>query len=531
MVRTYLRANGLDRDDQYEFSQIVVDGYSGGELNDGYLTGILLKVGSTAGPGSTTLELHSNDGEINQTGTGNVTFSGNVLAKQDVTITGDLTVNGTKTELNVETLVVEDPIMVINSVPTLTGDWTGISGRDDDGYNRLGFIFDSALTDGYWALSTNSGLNPDANPDRSIAYIGAGDSYGDLSSTISGNSGAGKIAISAVSGLTSGDVQAAIEELNSAIGGSPNIIGTSNIDFSINNNATAVTDEDPCLILKGGDGTNLIEGYMCLVTDSANGDRFQFNIYESTSQNEIDVHLGPLGMVTDMDSVLTFNSGDGSNARTAEIRLDGTDSRLEFTADSNQFNGSVEFVNNAFVDGRFDAYGNVRVGNASTDTLQIDSTIISDLLPTDCTYALGRPSNAWDDGYFCLFTPTNYTSVGNAQSLEGHLKGIDDALANVDITPPRGVYNITNAEASSDELDTSRTIDFGDQTAVGSFTDSEFLKYVHVYVNGQLKLADVTSRANSATIVNDYARKTGSLNTVIFYRLRKSAVVTIIDFT
>jgi len=535
MIRSRFRSDALDKNDTFTFAQIVVDGYSGDDINDGYLTGILLKVGSPSGQGSTKLELHADDGQINQLGTGDVDFRGNVHAHADVTVDGDLVVNGTRTELNVEQLTIEDPVEIFNVTGTqaLT-DWSGFASRDNDGYNRMGFVFDSGLTDGYWALSVSADSDADAVPDRAIAYLGAGDSYGDLSSTIDGNSGADKVAITPISGLAASSVQDALEEINGNTGG---VDGTTNLTFTINEDATPAADEDPCLVLKGGDGTSLIDGYMCLITDSGAGDRFELRIFEggtpstSGTPQVTDLHLGSSGATDNIDARLTFNAGDGSSARTANILLDGDQDRLEFTASAHLFDGYAEFLDSVAVFGRLDAYGNTRLGNSAADTLQVDATIISDLLPTDCTYALGRPGSTWEDGYFCFFTPDNYTPTGSSESLQGHLKGIDDALASAG-APNRGIYEITMAEAIADELDTARAVDLGDRPGVSGFTDEQFLTNVFVYLDGQLLVNDASPAASTAAVVNDVARETGDLSVLLFAtNIKNGSAVQVVDMT
>lgn len=529
MARSLIRAAQMEEHDSFSFAQLIIDGYSGGDVQDGYLTGIILETPA----GTDTLIFHADDGEIDQQGSGPVHFTGNVTADNNVVIQGDLTVNGTTTTIDTEQMIVTDPITVINaSGSEASSDWTGFSARDTDGYNRFGWVFAGGAEDGYWAISIDftDVSQPDANPTRALAYVGEGDAYGDLSSTIDGDSGANKIAVTPIAGLLATDVQEALEEINAAVTGASD--NTTNIDFTINSDATAGVDEDPCLIMKGGDGTSLIEGYLCVITDSVNGDRFEFRLYEDAVDIDRDLHLGPRNDTSNVDSCVTFNSGNGSIAYQARICLDGDQNRLEFTgAGAYSFDEYAQFLNDVAITGDLDAYGSVNLGNSvAGDTLNVQATIVSDLLPTDCTYMLGDPTQTWLDGYFCFFDPTYYTPVGDAYSLQGHLKGIDAALADSNVDHPRGVYEITVPEASADELDSSRTPDQGDTVDVSTLTDAEFRDNIFVYWNGQLLYNDPSPAVDTGSVVNDVARQSGSLSDLLFAgNLKTNAVIQIVD--
>jgi len=539
--RSVLRPDQLDRNGSYNFARVVIDGYSGGYLNDGYLMGLVLTDGYLGG--AETIRMDAHDGAIHQIGTGQVSFAGNVDAENGLDVTGnldvtvnayihgstvidgDLTVLGTETIINTQQLYVEDPIVVINDQASESGDWSGLSARDGDGYNRIGFVFDGGgvgALDGYWALSVMADAIPEADPTRAIAYLGAGDAYGDLSSTLSGNSGASKIGVTPAGGIVSTDVQAALEELESEIIGATS--GTTNISYTINTDATAGSDENPCLIAKGGDGTALIEGYMCLITDSVVGDRWQLQIYQGGVRQTTDLHLGPSGLTEDIDAILTFNAGTGGATNTAEIKLDGTTDMLEFTATAHQFSGDVTVQDNLTID------GNTTIGSASADQVALNATIITDLVPVDDAYYVGLTSNRWIDGYFSFFSPTNYSPVGDGDSLEGHLKGIDAALGNVLVAPPRGVYVITSGEGASDTLDSSRAVQQGTVINVSGLSPTEFRDYIYIYRNGQLLYNDSASAATTGDVVNDVARQTGTLNMLLFSsNLKTGDIVQIVD--
>jgi hypothetical protein len=580
--RSLIRPDQLDKNGSYEFARLVLDGYSGGEDPDGYLTALefvdrqttgltTLTISSTDGAisqlgvgqvsfagnvnatngldvtvanltvGGTNLSISPSDGAIDQQGVGQVSFAGNVNATNgldvtganltvandaivtgNVVITGDLTVNGTEVILHVEDLYVDDPIAVFNETGSeLLSTFGGISVRDVDGYNRLGWSFD-----GYWGISTSANANSDANLTNALAYVGTAFTNGDLSSTTGGASGADKIGVSNISGLAGNDVQTCLENL---AGGSAEITGTTSLTFTINADATAGLNEDPCVILKGGDGTSLIEGYMCLITNTGtNDDYFQFRTYAAGAPAHAKVYVGEAGGTTDVDAYLVLNSGDGANARSASIVLNGTANQLEFTAAAHTFSGNVTAQNDLTVTGNSTFNGNTVIGSDGSDTVDVNAIIISDLLPTNNTYYLGDVTHRWVDGYFDLFTPTNYTPVGSNYSLEGHLKGIDAALVSLD--HPRAVYVITVGEATGDAFDSSRTPNQGTAIDVSGLDDDQFRDNIMVYWNGQLLYNDAESAAAKANIQHDTARKTGDLKTLLFAGdLKKGAVIQLVD--
>ena len=580
--RSLIRPDQLDSNGAYSFAQLNIDGYSGGFLEDGYLMGLVLTDGYESG--SDTIHMDAHDGAINQIGSGQVQFTGNVDAKDGLDVTGDnltvsldaiidgnlrvktdtvlegdLIVQGTTTTIDTDQMIVQDPVTVLNANGSeLTTHFTGFSARDADGYNRIGWVFEEGGTDGYWAVSSifSDVSTPDLPPDHALAFLGTGETNGDLSSTVNGDSGADKIGVSSISGVAGSDVQTVLENLAS---GSAELDGSTTTNFTINTDADAGTDEDACLIMKGGDGTSLIEGYMCLVTNgSTNDDYFQFRIYDDAADADVIVHIGENGTTDDVNATMFFNAGTGTDAYQASIALSGDSpefGELVYTsAQGHEFSGNVQMLNNLDVDGNanvdgtldvtgagtfsstvdvtgtFSADGDVNLGDDSSDSVTVSGTITSDLSPTDDTYYLGGTTNRWVDAYFSFFTPTNYTPVGDNDSLEGHLKGIDAALADAAVDHPRGVYDVTSAEASIDEIDSSRAVDLGDIIDVSGLTDAEFQENILIYWNGQLVVNDSAPAADSNSVSWDVARKTGSLGTLVFSgNLRKAAVIQIID--
>lgn len=535
--RSLIRPAQMDTEGAYQFAQLILDGYSGGDTMDGYLMAFELQDGYQGG--TTTIKMDAHTGSINQIGTGQVTFNGNVDAKNGldvsganltvatnaqiegwVVIQGDLTVNGTTTTVDTQQLVIADPITAINaSGSEITSNWTGFTARDSDGYNRIGWMFTGSTggpTDGYWAISPTATAGSDAVPTRALAYIGAGDGYADLSSTATGNSGASKIGVHPAGGITTNNVQAALEELDAEI-----IAASSQTDsnhYTLNYDASAGVSETACYIAKAGSGTALADGYICLVPNDTTGDRFEIKQYRNGTIEATRFHLGILGSTNDLDAYLQFNAGTGAAAVNANLKLDGTADTLVYTATAHRFVGDVSFNDD------------VIIGNAAGDTLIVNATITSDLLPTDDTYYLGNTTHRWIDGYFSFFVPTNYSPVGNNNSLEGHLKGIDNALANASVAPPRGVYVVTTGEASSDSIDTTRTPDQGVAVDVSGLTDAQFRDYIYIYWNGQLLYNDASSAAAVGNVQHDVARQTGTLKVILFSgNLKKNGIIQVVD--
>jgi cytoskeletal protein CcmA (bactofilin family) len=355
---------------------LVIDGYSGGDLQDGYLTGLVLE--DRANGGTTTLEIHADDGEINQVGTGDVTFNGNVTANQNVTVEGDLTVKGTTTSIETDQMVVTDPITVVNASGTeFLSDWSAFSVRDVDGYNRFGWVFDDSLTafdDGYWAISVNgeaNASNPDAVPTRAVAYLGAGDSYGDLSSTAAGDSGAGKIGISVINGLVATDVQAALEEISPYdVNGDYHIGAPGECVFF---DGDLCSDIVPCCddAYGLGDATHsFLDGYITTL--------------ESTTVNSTTVNATTVDATTVDATTVNSTTVNATDVNTTDVS----------------------------------ATGDVTIGDELTVTglttfdgcVVFNGGVCSDIIPsTDDAYDIGSPTNRWNDGYFNNLDALNIT--------------------------------------------------------------------------------------------------------------------------
>lgn len=76
--------------------------------------------------------------------------------------------------------------------------------------------------------------------------------------------------------------------------------------------------------------------------------------------------------------------------------------------------GNLEVTGDVTADGNITLGGNIIIGDASTDTITINASIQSDLIPdTDTTWALGDPTYRWKDIYVNNF----YTTTINIPSL------------------------------------------------------------------------------------------------------------------
>ena len=489
-------------------------------------------------------------------------------------------------------------------------------------------------------------------------------------------------------------MQAALEGLQSDIISATS--ETSSNVYTINNDANMALPENACLIMRGGDGSALLEGYLCLITDAVNGSYFQFRTFKDGTLTDTSVVVGAKNTIADVDAYMSFYAGDGANSKLATIKLRGEDGYLLYTADQHYFigpvniqnnltvggdtffagdvnmtgpltiedldvnghvisdllpfpsgtymigdsthewkdgyfgdihmsgevysdslhvtgdsflndldvsdllttedlhvdgnvtsdlmplpsgtqslgdsahewkdgyfgdihmsgevysnslhvtgdsflnvlntsgqvtaSGPVRLLSNAVIDGYLYVNGNVVLGDSSLDSIDFTGTITSDLLPTNNTYYVGGPANRWVDGYFDFFTPTHYDPVGSNWSLEGHLKGIDEALGNVMVAPPRGVYVVTAGEGTSNTVDSSRAADQGSTIDVSGLDDAVFMNYVFVYRNGQLLYNDDASRVGTGSVKNDVSRKSGELKTLLFASdLRKGDIIQIVD--
>lgn len=83
MIRTRIRPEGLDEEGTFRVAQLVIDGYSGGTLEEGQLVGLLVKSGDV---GANTLVIGANDGYVEQVSDGYVMFRGLTTIANDILI-------------------------------------------------------------------------------------------------------------------------------------------------------------------------------------------------------------------------------------------------------------------------------------------------------------------------------------------------------------------------------------------------------------------------------------------------------------
>lgn len=103
------------------------------------------------------------------------------------------------------------------------------------------------------------------------------------------------------------------------------------------------------------------------------------------------------------------------------------------------------------VTGGINFNGNVTVGDSSSDTLTINSTVTSNLLFTDATYNIGGASNRVNNGYFAsnLFVSGGTLNIINlARGTTSN--GWDNALANGVVDGPDGALWLRSASSGLD---------------------------------------------------------------------------------
>lgn len=90
MIRTRLRKDALDIEDSFCVAQLVIDGYSSGDVQLGQLAGLVMRSGDG---GAVSFVLGAIDGYLDQVMAGDVTLRGFTNIRNDVDIDQDLRVN------------------------------------------------------------------------------------------------------------------------------------------------------------------------------------------------------------------------------------------------------------------------------------------------------------------------------------------------------------------------------------------------------------------------------------------------------
>lgn len=120
------------------------------------------------------------------------------------------------------------------------------------------------------------------------------------------------------------------------------------------------------------------------------------------------------------NTISTVNSNSN-----IEIRPNGSGT-IELQANTN-VTGNLNVTGNVTATGSITIGGNITIGDESTDTIQINASIQSDLIPeTDNLYDLGSPNFRWNDIYVNNF----YTTQINIPSLDiGNLIFRDNVIS------------------------------------------------------------------------------------------------------
>jgi filamentous hemagglutinin len=281
---------------------------------------------------------------ITQLGTGQVTFAGNVDA------TGGVDINADNANLTIGAGA--DLTVVHNATNTIATSTTGdfiIDNTNATGSTIVRLGTDTTATDFQVQNNSESAL---------FGFLGAGDLQVGGSSGTSGQF------------LTSGGAGAA-PTWTTGSGGTES--GTTNLTYTINDDGTAGSNEDPCLILEGGDGgSELINSFLC--QDSSADTLYLYTqlstVADTGSDRSTDLTIGPSGDFNatgnDADAILRFRGHQATDAvgvaTTASIQMDASADDLIITGPSG---GAISAATN------FDAEAGLDVsGGALTITNQ-----------------------------------------------------------------------------------------------------------------------------------------------------------------
>jgi hypothetical protein len=133
-----------------------------------------------------------------------------------------------------------------------------------------------------------------------------------------------------------------------------------------------------------------------------------------------------------------------------ELRTNGT-GNIQIQADTN-ITGDLDVTGDVNVTGNITIGGNIVIGDESTDTITINASIQSDLIPeSDNTFDLGSPSFRWKDIYVNNF----FTDTINIPELNiGNLIFRDNEIS----TPPGTDVNIVASDTQGVRLGNFRIV-------------------------------------------------------------------------
>jgi len=266
----------------------------------------------------------------------------------DLVISGNLTVSGTTTTVDATNLLIEDPLMVLSSGATGSaavdagfvverGDDTNVALMWDESSDQWALISTTEVgtTAGNVSIADYGNLRLGAlTVDDTItcsssitAAAGSGFLFGSCELSESGSAlllGNNTTRAPSVQQMTSTQRDALtarngmmiyntttsqLEGYDTgwgALGSGGSVPGTDNLSFEINQDNTS-EDEDPFLLLTGGDGTTEKHGYLRWHAGNE-----EFELYSDDNGTSIKsvLNLNPKGNATDLDSALYFNGND-----------------------------------------------------------------------------------------------------------------------------------------------------------------------------------------------------------------------------
>lgn len=158
------------------------------------------------------------------------------------------------------------------------------------------------------------------------------DAAGALQSNITGFPATGALPLAKVT-TSAGDVTQILDERIQMTVYDLSSTGTDAASWTVNEDAVQGTDEDPALVLLGGDGgTDLVR---TTLRQDSSGDLAFVTVERNTGGagwNRVAplLHLGHPAETADLDPTLRFSGGTGAANAQASVRLDGSADRLAF---------------------------------------------------------------------------------------------------------------------------------------------------------------------------------------------------------
>lgn len=209
-------------------------------------------------------------------------------ATTDTRILGDLLVDGSSTISVNETVTGNFTVEGNTDLGTNDGDVINLGGGTSDTVNLL-----TDLTVGAGLVSIGTGVGNYLDSLWLDAVNANGPAVAAYDLTASGtNAGAYAVGVdpTLLANATATDLMTVLDQLDAAIGASSGAGGTDNLTFTINQDAVAGTDEDPALILAGGDGGTSVINSQFIQDSSA--DQVHFTITDNGTQIDPVLSIG-----------------------------------------------------------------------------------------------------------------------------------------------------------------------------------------------------------------------------------------------